>query len=471
MARRPLLPLLLIFVPSAIAAADTPGGTGGDKPRYTLEQLVKMAHRAYPGLEAARHAIGAMEQQVYRARWGWLPQGTVKGLLAPAPELHCLDAGGQRNAAQCVQTTSVDVDAINISGVMGRIVLEVGMPLYTFDKLGSAKRAAAAGLEIKKAQLQAAEDDLELKLTQAFWAVKLAREMLYTVNEGRKYLDKALDRIERQLDEDEGDATVTDLLRLKTAAAEIDARTAEAEKLEALTLAGLATLTGQRAGSFDLDKAVLALQPGKLGPVATYVDLAKQNRPEVRLLQWAVRARRAAADLETARFFPDFLLVGTLGYGATNSVDDPENAFYSDPFNFVSAGFGLALSWKLDTIQQVGKLRAARAEAAETEARQKEALAGIDLEIRGEHIGISEALKRLEATKRGQKAARSWLVATAQNLDAGLAEPKDLTDALLAYFQLRLRNLQAIFDINVGWAKLGKAVGAAARHRAQGPNR
>jgi outer membrane protein TolC len=318
---------------------------------------------------------------------------------------------------------------------------------------------------LRRAQVRAAEEDVELKVSEAYWGVKLARELLLTIREGKKHLDKARKKIEEDLDNDEGDATVTDLLRLKTFGAEIDAREAEAQKLEDIAAAGVAALTRLKPGTFDLDPTPLALVAGEPAPVQAYLDLARQHRPEVELLNWATRAREAGKDLEQAKFFPDFLLVGTLGYGTASPVDDPHNAFLNDPFNFLRAGFGLALRWNLDTVQQVGRYRAAKAKSLETASKREEGLAGVEFEIRKEWLSLAEAAKRLDATRRGEKAARSWLVATAQNLEAGLAESKDLTDALLAFFQLRVRYLQAIFDVNVGWARLGRSVGKKAPPR------
>jgi outer membrane protein TolC len=419
-----------------------------------------MARASYPGVEAAREAVVAMERDVYRAKWAWLPQGNVRGLLAPAPGIHCAP-----DRHDCRQTDAFSVNSFSIQGVLARIELEVGMPLYTFDKLGAAKRAAAAGVEIRKAQVRVSEDKLVLDVTKAYWGLKLAREILYTLKDGRSYVVDAEKKIEKDLEDGEGDFTVTDLLRLKTARAEVDARLPEAEKLERLTLAALATLTGMREKPFDVDTQILEVLAGKPLAIREYLEMARRHRPEVGLLSAAVRARAAAADLEWARFFPDFLLVAMVGYASTSSVDDPQNAFYSDPFNFFTAGFGLALSWKLDQVQQYGQYQKARAEARATKAQEAEAVAGIDLEIKRAWADLVEAQGRMDAASKGEKAARQWLVAVSQNLAAGLAETRDLTDALVGYFQLRLRNLQAMYDVNVGWSELARTIGTNAKRQ------
>jgi multidrug efflux system outer membrane protein len=456
--------LLLVVVSPGRLAAETDDGRA--KSRYRLQQLVERARKHYPAVAAAQRAVDAMEAKLFQARWAWIPQGTVKGLLAPAPEIQCEDdivVNGQ--TITCPKTKQVirhdSIDSINIKGIYGRIELEVGMPLYTFDKLGAAKRAATAGLEIRRAEVETTREKVAANVAKAYWGLKLAKEMLYTLEEGQGHLTKAIKKVEKDLDEEKGEVTETDLLRLKTADAEVEARVYEARKGQELARRTLAMLAGLTHTQLEVDDEPIEAVEGKPLQMGSYLKLAQQHRPEVKALRAAALARQAAVDLEKSRFYPDFLFVAMAGYGAASSVDDPDHGYYNDPFNFLSAGFGLAMRWKWDQVQQYGKLNVAKAEAGETDAKRREALAGIDLEVQKTAIELEEALSRLEATRRGSKSSRSWLVATVQNLEAGLSSPRDLVDALVAYFQMHLRYLQATYDVNVGWFELARVTGTS----------
>ena len=74
---------------------------------------------------------------------------------------------------------------------------------------------------------------------------------------------------------------------------------------------------------------------------------------------------------------------------------------------------------------------------------------------------MSEAGERVKAVAKGEKAAKSWISAVAQNFAVGLAESRDLTDALLAFFNMRFRYLQAVYDYNIAVAALTRATGAS----------
>ena len=61
----------------------------------------------------------------------------------------------------------------------------------------------------------------------------------------------------------------------------------------------------------------------------------------------------------------------------------------------------------------------------------------------------------------GEKAAKAWLVSVLQSEAAGLLEAKDLGDALVSYFTMRGRVIQAVFDWNVAVVALERASGKA----------
>ena len=105
----------------------------------------------------------------------------------------------------------------------------------------------------------------------------------------------------------------------------------------------IATLAQLEHGRFRLDDGVLEPLSTSAGRLDRYLHAARTHRPEVAALGWAVRAGSAAADLEKAKFFPDFLIVAMFNYSVATGVDDPHNAFLDDPFNSIGFGFGLSV--------------------------------------------------------------------------------------------------------------------------------
>jgi outer membrane protein TolC len=307
-----------------------------------------------------------------------------------------------------------------------------------------------------------ATSEVELNVRRAYWGVKLARELLDALNEGSGYINDAQKKIDKQLEEGEGNVTVTDKLRLRTVRAEVDARILEAKRGEGFGLAALRTLLGSEAPT-ELDVDAEPLEPLEIAarPVTYYEEQAKFNRPEVRALDFAVKAKHALAALERRREYPDLVLIGTASFAYAPTIDTPKNAFVSNPFNSLGAGVAAALRMPLDLGPKLARADRLRLEAEETDLRRSEALGGIALEVRKAYGEVTEAQARVEAVRKGERAGKAWVTAVAQNFAIGLAEARDFSDALLAFFTMRARFLQSVFDQNIAAAALSRATGTA----------
>ena len=450
------LGLLLAAGPRALARE-----AGDDRApalRLTLGQLLERA-RKHAQLEAADHAIAAAEAQWREAVRAWIPQFEYQAVLAPSPDIRCFNLAGQRDTANCVSTSNPNpsIDAIGL-GIFGRVEVKGGMPLYTFGKLAAARELATQGVYAAHRKADQTRADLELSVRKAYFGAKVTREVLATIAEGRERLTDAIARIEKDLDKDDSDVSETDLLRLRSAASTVDSRALEADKGRELARAALDTLAGT-AGA-DVDDGPILPAPIAKKSTERWIELARLQRPESRLLDVAMAAKRQQLELEIARYYPDLALVGTLTYAYAGTADDPKNAFYADPFNTFGFGVALALKGTLDYHMKLPRVDRLRAELAELEANRRAAQGGIALEVRKALADVREAERRLPILERGKKAARSWLVAVTQSFSVGLAQARDFNDALVAYFEAELRTLQAVYDFNVAVAQLGRATGA-----------
>jgi len=224
--------------------------------------------------------------------------------------------------------------------------------------------------------------------------------------------------------------------------------------------AGVRTLLGSEAPA-DLDVDAEPLEPLEVPkrPVTHYEEAARLNRPEVLALGFAARAKHALSLLEQRREYPDVALVATGSYAYAPSVDSPVNAFANNPFNGLGFGLAATLRMPLDLGPRFARTDRARAEADETELRRREALGGIALEVRKAFDEMTEAQARVAAVQKGEKAGKAWVAAVTQNFSVGLAEARDLSDALLQYFKMRGFALQATFDVNVAAVTLARVSG------------
>jgi outer membrane protein len=460
----PRIPLLSFLVALSLPA------TAGAK-QYTLDELLDLARRENPGLAAGTQATAVIEAQLLEAKRSRYPSGELSSMLAPTMRIQCQDQYGNTDPDKstrednCVRTgftytTSSWADAITqIRGVFSRTELKLVQPIYTFGKISAGMAAAESGVKASQSRQGGLVADLELNVRKAYWGAKLAREILATLNEGLGYLEQAQKKIDDDLKEGTGDASVTDRLRLRTVRAEVEARVLEAQRGADVAKSGLRALIGPDApADLEIDEEALANLDIPPRTLAQYEEASLLLRPEVKALEHMVKAKRALAEVEERKQYPDIVLIGTAVYAYANAVDKPHNAYAYNPFNTAGAAIAAGFRMPLDLGKNAQAARL-RAEAEEAEQKRLEALAGISFEVEKAYAELNEAAERMRVVQKGEKAGRQWISAVAQNVAVGLSEAKDFADALLAFFQARVRYLQSIHDYNVAAAALARATG------------
>jgi len=435
---------------------------------YKLDELLAMARKGNPGLAAGAQATAGIEAQLLEAKRNWMPTGELNSFLAPAPSIRCQAPAGYAGNPEdaCLKTNAVGYDSseflstITPRGIFTRTELKVVQPIYTFGKISAGVAAAESGVKASQSREFGLLADLELNVRKAYWGAKLAREILVTLNEGSGYLDQAQKKVDAELADGSGDASVTDRLRLRTMRAEIDTRILEAKRGADLARSGLRTLIGADAPA-DLEVDADALESLNVvdRSLPMYEEQALQTRPEVKALDNLVASKRALAQVESRRQYPDIVLIGTAAYAYASSVDTPHNAYFNDPFHTLGAGIAAGFHMPLDLGVKNARAAKLQAEAQEAEQKRREALNGISFEVEKAHTELKEAEERMKVVQKGEKAGRQWIAAVAQNIALGLSEAKDVSDALLAFFQARVRYLQSIYDYNIAAAALTRATG------------
>ena len=441
--------------------------------KYTLNELLEMASQHNPGIRAGTAATEAMRAQVTEARRNWLPQGDLTSFVAPVPRVLCLGANQATSGASpggegdCITTNASPSHGAlayltQFAGAWTRTDVKLVQPLFDFGKIHAGVTAAEAGVEATSGKREATRADVELSVRRAYWGLKLAREVRGMLEEGDGYLDSAQKKIEKDLASDSGDATVTDRLRLRTLRTEIKVRLLEAGRQEEIARAGLRALVGPGAPA-DLDVDDADFEPLEITqrPVSYYEEQARLSRSDVHALDFAVKAKRALADLERRKLYPDLVLIGTASFAYAPTIDAPQNAFSYNPFNGLGAGLAAAMRLPLDFGPKLARGDRSRAEAEEIEAHREEALSGADFEVRKAYAELSEAEERLSEVAKGEKAGKAWVAAVSQSFAVGLADARDFSDALQQSFKMRTFALQAIYDLNVSAAALSRATGTS----------
>ena len=413
-------------------------------PKLTLEQVIDKA-LASPRAVMARSDTAAAAARVDEADAARLPRGKATAFGTISPEIRC-------GNPECTVTEPKNF-ALRFSGLFGTAQLDITQPLYTFGKISHARRAARAGLDAQRALADEAAGDLAVDAAKAYWGIKAARELGGMLDDGIEEIDKALAGLrEKGGGKGKPEVSIQDRQRVAVLLAEAKVQRAEAAQAESEALAGLRALTG--IPDADLDDAQLA-------PVDRPVPsrAAAERRPQSVAARTGAVAADELARMATSQYFPDVAVVVSGVIASAQGADDPPSAFANDPYNRSGAGVVIGLQWTLEPWTVAARVEKARADARKAHAQSELAAIGARYDADQALADATAAHDKVAAASEGEKAARAWLASVLQAEAIGTAESKDLADAYIAWFQMRARWAQAVFQWNVAVVRLDRAAG------------
>jgi len=410
-----------------------------------LRRCLDLADRNHPDLMAARAKLAQVEAQLVEAYAAPFSQFKATGGITLAPTLR----------GNNVFSPNTDVALTSSLGVAWRASLSGVLPLWTFGKITNLWDAAEANVDVNEAEVEVARDKVRFDVRRAYLGMQFARDALDLLKDAKGQLLDAEQKLEERVDE--GDADPVDLLKLQTFSAELDARSAEAERFLRIAKAGLRFYTGVENLQFrdePLEKA-----PHQLGGLQKYLDAARVYRPEVHMARAGVAAREAQVRLSRSQLFPDLGLGLSASLSAAPEIANQINPFANDPGNYFRYGVALVAQWNLDFVPAVARIDQAEAQLREVLAQDRKALGGVAAEVENAYAEVISYRKRLDAYERAQKLARKWLLTVQQAIDIGGMESKELIDPAKAYAEHRANVLRATMEYNLALSKLAQATG------------
>lgn len=494
-------PIARAFEVPVAARTDPFGPRPADAPKVTRDQLVAYALEN-PAVDAATAKIEAMEANLLKAKFAWIPTIKTNFWLSPGANVDCddvyfaqttedgtavVDASGNAvtqtfqycrpggNENLDIQEVGDYLKQLGEAGIFMRFEADFVVPLYTFGKIRNAKKLAEIGVALTELERQATRQQLVLKVYQAHAALLLARESLSILDEAYKVLEKERGTIEKELgggpdafDADPADMNPDrdpdDLVRVELAELEMAELAREARKIEATSLAALWALAGEAAPpGFDVVETQLGPEPmaETLKPSTYYKDLAFENRPEALMAEGAVKARRQKEKLARSNFFPDIGFAVRTAVGYANAFEQGPALYYNNRLNYSRFAFGLVMDWKLDFHNDAFNLKKARARTRQAMSERDAArlLLGLEVEKAYQELTDAQDDARLLAVARD----KSWSLVLSEQASSsvGAGEFKDMQKALEQWARFEFRRVQAVSAYNVALAKLSRVTGTA----------
>ena len=277
----------------------SPGPIATIRPHaYTLAECLSLSDRNHPNLWAARARLAFVHGQLDEARWTPFSYWSASATTGVLPTIGGTPFYNAVPRSALNQGFGQDFQPFLTFGVRGTI------PIYTFGKIDSIKKAAEAQVRYNEWDLEKNRIQVRADVRRAYYGLMLARDALYIANDILSKLDHAIANVANKIAANDTSVEEADRLRLEIYRDELLARVAEAKKGEQFASAALRFFTGVQT-AFDIPDEPLKRPEAPLGPVVRYLTAARLFRPDVNLARSGVAARRAQLDFARAQLYPN----------------------------------------------------------------------------------------------------------------------------------------------------------------------
>lgn len=416
-----------------------------DQP-WTLERMLQRALDTSPDIHEALANELIAASQLDRAKGGRLPTATLTLLLSPI-------TAARGNAVDG------DTDGDDL-GIFSKGDLQVIQPLYAFGRLRNEIRAARQGLLAREAATQKARHAVIFAIKELYYNLLLSHESKALLDDSQENFGKALETIEERLENDEGNATEQDLLRLRIGVASVTKELLTLERAIAVTRLALKRHLGLASQApFQLEKTKLDTISIALKPLDFYLNQVQAHRPEIAQLEAGLASRQARLEAARSQYYPAVFLAGGFEYSVAPNRDDQDSPFAND-FNFFNGpGIALGVRWQVDFWQTRSKVAERAAEVKRLTAQKAAAASGTALDVERRYLEVQEFQQKVASAQRARKAARALLVATLANFQLGVGEGKDVFEGLGLYTRVVGDYYKTLRNFNIAVARLTQATG------------
>ena len=412
-----------------------------------LGSAVRLALERNPGIEAERAAArqgAARAREAAAARWprllmdaGW--HATDNPVRVFGDKL----TAGEFAADDFLLDNLNHPDSIDHA----HLGIDLEVPLFTSGRIRHDRTAALEASGAADARLSAAEADLVLRVTEAYYGIVLARAAVGVAESAQRnaqaHEEVAAARFEA------GAALRSDRLRAEverlTRTQDLERRRADLE----IARARLRRVVGAGPGESVEPSAGLTAPAGAIGDLDDWLERALRDRPEIEAARRQAAAARASASAARAAFGPEAF--GAARYERNASGLDAGEGSYI---------VGLGLRWPAFDPARPARIDVAGAGAAGAAALERAAIDLVGLEVEAAWHDARVAETNLSTARRAVEAADEARRISAERYASGLLPLTDLLETETSLVTSRQAELAALSDAILGRARLLRAAGA-----------
>jgi outer membrane protein TolC len=406
-------------------------------PTVTLEEAVRRAQQAQPGVVQARGSVRTAEAQVRSAKGAYLPNLTASS------------SGGKTFSEVAVPNPITGAtESANRTSTSVSVALSSSIDLFTGFRRGADSRSAKATRSAAEASLTDQEFQAELTATQQFFDALAAQELVGVRQASVKLAEQQLSISVAKLRV--GQATRSDSLRSLVNLGTAQTNLVSAQSDVARTQAALGRTLG-------LDGRVQATDDSAFYRTSTVVDTvaltqeALARAPQVQAADATAQAAAAAVRSARSQYFPSLALSGSTSWNGNNS---------NDYQLFSNRQLTLGLSWPIfNRFQREQTIETRLASLDNAEANAADARRAVQASLTTQYAVLDAARLRIDISRTSIEAAQEDLRVINARYQAGAATILDVLTSQQALAQAQVDAVNARFDYLKAKAQIEALIG------------
>lgn len=424
----------------------------------TLEKARQLALENNPQVKLAEEAVNKAEAQVLAARGGLLPSVSAFSSYQRAwdPQTTVIP-NFLKETVLAINPAAVVPDYLEMAfGLENTLAygLSLSQPLFLGGALRNSYRLAGHGSAISKAQLQSARQSVLLNVTNSYYSVLFARAVVDVTRQGLAASQENLDQVQQF--RATGKASDFDVLRAEVQVANYKPQVVSAENNARLAESQLLMVLGLEQQTDLAIQGALIYEPCDLLQVtaAELTAIALRERAEVTMLQQQGQIAQRQLALARAASLPNVMLSTTYQYQIQSDDLDFGGADAYKSFNSsLSLSVPLFTGWT-----NRAKIQQARVGIDEARYQEKSLLRSIELEVEAAYFSMKEAEENVSTQSKIIASAQEALRLARLRYSEGASTQLEVMNAEVALNQARMNYQRTLFDYNIAWAQLKKAL-------------
>jgi outer membrane protein len=331
--------------------------------------------------------------------------------------------------------------------------LTLQQPLFTGFKLSSSSNIAEYNYKATEEGYNKDKQDLIYKIKNAYWNLFKAKKVKEVTDQNVQQVKAHLTNVQNFYEQ--GLSTKNDLLKVQVQLSESELRQIDAKNAVKLARINLFNVIGIPLNTNSEIPDSIDIQTKEVNDLDDYIEKALDNRPELKAMQYNIKAGEAGVTFAESDWYPQVYLAGNYYYSKPNQRIFPAENKFKDTWDIgVSVSLNL---WNWGAT--VDKTDQAEAQLEQAKDSYKIVKDNIVLEVNSNYLNLVQSKDKISVADESVRQAKENYRVTDETFKKGLALNSDLLDSEVALLQANTNYIQALVDYELAKAKLEKSIG------------